>query len=438
MITRRGWEALLAALVALLLTFYILQYLLVLVALLAFTFLASEILLFHIDTVRLNADSFVARRARSLGRYAVGTAGVSTIELTYQGRAGIVADAYDVLPDGVAIAGREPRTSGWWTPGSTRSLRARFSARIRGSYLLGPTVVVVRSRLGLSERRITIPTETPVQVVPENPMRKPGQLRRRIFTRVQGRMQLRVRGYGSEFRSLRPYQYPDEIRHVAWRRSTPKQLVVRDFEQESRQDIVLVLDVSPAMLAGQVGENALDRSTEAATLVAGFAQRSGEDRLGLVTYAGGVHQFLRPSRGAPHFRRIFENVALLQPLPGPFDLPKALDAVAERLHQGAHVLLFSAVDRPMEGLRRAHLRFKNRGHHLYVFLPDLSTFYPPPVDPAFAHALAWASEEDRLRLHRVVSELRSEAIPSFTFDRRGAETKVIAAYGQLRAWGSAG
>ena len=91
----------------------------------------------------------------------------------------------------------------------------------------------------------------------------------------------------------------------------------------------------------------------------------------------------------------------------------------------------------LAGLERAYAHFKARGHHLYVFLPDLSTFYGPGEDPAFQYALDWAAEEDRARLHHVLGELRADAVPTYVFDRRGAGTKVISAYGQMRAWGGA-
>ncbi len=436
MISRRGWESLLTALVALFLSFYALNYLLVLLALVAFAFLASEIVLFHLDTLGLGSRSFEATRRSRIPRVAVGTPGHTDVSVRYTGDAGIVAELFDTIPDGLAVRGKPPRRGGWWGPGETKSLSTGFVARVRGSYLIGPTYVRVRSRLGLAERRIALPTERPIQVVPENPVRKPGQLRRRIFTRVQGRMQLRHRGYGTEFRALRPYQLSDDIRHIAWRRSTLKQLVVREFEQESRQDVLIVIDVSPAMLAGRTGESVLDHASAAATMIAGYAQRSGEDRLGLLTYSGKVHQFLRPSRGPPHFRRLYENVGILAVREGTFDLAKVLDAVGMRLRHGAHVIVFSPFDRPLDGLRRSYAHFKARGHHLYAFVPDLGTFYSAGADPSFQRSLAWAIEDDRLHFHKVLAELRSEAIPTFPFDRRGAGTKVITAYGQMRAWGS--
>jgi uncharacterized protein (DUF58 family) len=436
MITHRGWESLLAALGALLLSLYILHYLLLLIALVAFAFLSAEILLFHLDSLELSPSTFEVRRSSSAVRHAVGTPGHTDVTVRYVGASGLVAELYDTVPDSLRVTGPMPRHGGWWAPGETRVLSTRFEARLRGSFLLGPSYVRVRSRLGLAERRVVLPTERPIQIVPENPVRKPGSLRRRIFTRVQGRMQLRHRGYGTEFRALRPYQYSDDIRHVAWRRSTPKDLVVREFDQESRQDVLLVVDVSPAMLAGPPGENILDRACEAATMVAGYAQRSGEDRLGLLTYSDRVRQYLRPSRGPAHFRRLYENVGILDVRPGNFDIGPVLDAVGARLRHGAHVLLFSTFDRPLTGLERAYAHFKARGHHLYVFLPDLATFYSGGEDPVFEQALAWADEEDRLRRHRVLAELRAGAVPTYVFDRRGAGTKVITAYGQMRAWGA--
>ena len=316
MITRRGWESLLAALAALLLSLYLLHYLLILIALVAFAFLATEVVLFHLDTLSLSPVAFTTERRSTSRRHAVGTPGRTEVTVRYVGDSGLVAELYDTVPDGVSVIGSLPRLGGWWAPEEERSVTTEFRARVRGSYLLGPTYVRVRSRLGLAERRIALPSESPIQVVPENPVRKPGSLRRRIFTRVQGRMQLRHRGYGTEFRALRPYQFSDDIRHVAWRRSTAKQLIVREFDQESRQDVLLVVDVSPAMLAGPPGENVLDRACEAATMIAGYAQRSGEDRLGLLTYSGRVHQFLRPARGPMHFRRLYENVGILGIRPG--------------------------------------------------------------------------------------------------------------------------
>ena len=50
MITRRGWEGILTTLVALLLSFFFLHYLLILLSVVAFAFLAAEMFLFYFDT----------------------------------------------------------------------------------------------------------------------------------------------------------------------------------------------------------------------------------------------------------------------------------------------------------------------------------------------------------------------------------------------------
>ena len=397
MITRRGWESLLAALAALLLSLYLLHYLLILIALVAFAFLATEVVLFHLDTLSLSPEAFTTERRSTSRRHAVGTPGRTEVTVRYVGDSGSSPSSSTPYPTGSPSSGA---CLGWADGARRRALGDHGvpcpgpgGATCSDRRTCGSAAASV-SRSGGSPFRPRVRSRSS----PENPVRKPGSLRRRIFTRVQGRMQLRHRGYGTEFRALRPYQFSDDIRHVAWRRSTAKQLIVREFDQESRQDVLLVVDVSPAMLAGPPGENVLDRACEAATMIAGYAQRSGEDRLGLLTYSGRVHQFLRPARGPMHFRRLYENVGILGIRPGTFDVGPTLDAVAARLRHGAHVLLFSTLDRPLGGLERAYAHFKARGHHLYVFLPDLSTFYGPGEDPAFQHALDWAAEEDRARL----------------------------------------
>jgi hypothetical protein len=49
--------------------------------------------------------------------------------------------------------------------------------------------------------------------------------------------------------------------------------------------------------------------------------------------------------------------------------------------------------------------------------------------------MAWARSEELGRFRRALATIRSEGIPVFPFDRRGAGDKVLYAYTQIRAWG---
>ena len=439
MIARRGWGALIAATVALLAAAYTLNALLLLGGIAAFGAVAGELLLFHGTPPTAQRSPFVVERRGLPRALSPGVEAEVELRVRYAGHDPLRAEVRELLPPVLPLRGGRTALRQWWTPGGSERLRYRLRATSRGSHLVGPVTVVAESANGLAWRQWTVAdSDRPLRVVPPAPIEHAYRIGPALLTQLQGRLALRRRGFGTEFRSLRPYQLSDDIRHVAWKRSRPGQLYVREFEQESRQDFVLLLDVTPSMVAGRPGENALDRAVEAGSLVIAAVARSGEDRVGLLTGTERPRQYLRPERGEYHFRRLAENLAYLRPEEGQFDLARALETLTARLVTHTHILAFSALDGPVDRLHRAHARFRDRGHRLYVFAANRAAFYPPRVAglPG-GSALRWSEEEERRRLDRRVSELRAEGIPVFPYDRRGAAGQVLATYTRVRAWGLA-
>ncbi|HEV8050625.1 MAG TPA: DUF58 domain-containing protein, partial [Thermoplasmata archaeon] len=265
MISRRGWLALGASAGALLLGAYTLNILILAGAVACFAALASELLAFHLSPPTSERYPFEATRSDTPRAASPGSQFSVELSVKYVGERPVVAEVCDLLPRSlVRVAGR-PSERRRWTPGEAVRIRYGLRATSRGSHVLGPLAVIVDSPHQLGWVEWSIPsTSRPVRVVPPAPVARTHRLAPAMLTRVQGRLSLRHRGFGTEFRSLRPYQLDDDLRHVAWKRSRPGQWYVREFEQESRQDFVLLLDVTPAMTAGLPGENALDRAIEAA------------------------------------------------------------------------------------------------------------------------------------------------------------------------------
>ncbi len=440
MISRSGWVGVGAALGALLLALYTLDLLLLVGAVAILAGLAGEILLFHVQRPGPERTPFRVVRSETPRVLSPGAEFDGRISVAYRGPRPVRAEVVDLLPGSLPVVAGTAADRRWFAPGRSVVLGYRLRAGDRGSHLMGPVAVTVASPHGLAWTQWTVPdSERPLRVVPPAPIERSHRIGPALFTRMQGRLELRHRGYGTEFRSLRPYQLSDDIRHVAWKRSRPGQWYVREFEQESRQDFVLLLDITPSMIAGRPGENALDRALEAASLVTAAVARSGEDRVGLMTATDRPRQWLRPHRGEHHFRLIAENLAYLAPVPGSFDLGASLERLEGRLRSNTHVLAFSALDGPLDRIRPTYARFRARGHHLYLFPPNRAAFYPPLADghPG-AIALGWAEREEHGRLERRISELRGVGIPVFPYDRRGATNQVLSTYGQLRAWGMAG
>ena len=83
---------------------------------------------------------------------------------------------------------------------------------------------------------------------------------------------LRVRGGDTEFERLRPYSRGDEMRHVDWRASARRDdLVVRQYQAESNQNVVFALDLGRAMRgeSGSVTSHAPSASATALAIATG-------------------------------------------------------------------------------------------------------------------------------------------------------------------------
>ncbi|HTT35414.1 MAG TPA: DUF58 domain-containing protein, partial [Thermoplasmata archaeon] len=434
MIARRGRAALLASAGATLLALLTLNLVVLFVAVGAFAFLGATLVGYELLRRPLAAGRFRVAVEESYPRLPLGSE--APVRLTVVDRDGgrDPVAIVDTLPHAVVVTEGSPVAE--VDPGLpvARALAYRFRADERGRQPLGPTIAFAPGPLGLAFDELEIAPARPLLVTAASlaPRSVPNGIG--LYTRVRGRLALRHRGYGSEFRSLRAYELSDDIRHVAWRRSTPENLFVREFEQEGRQDYLVAIDVSPSMAAGERGRTALDEACEAAAVIAGFVERSAEDRIGLVTYADGVHQYFRPARGSLHFRRLAENLALVATRPGRFDLAALLDAAVLRLRVHTHLFVFSTLSEPLGDFHGAHARFVGRGHHLYLFAAEVAGLYRPPADADAARLTGWAGGVESERLERRLALLAAEGVPTYRFDRRGAAIKVVAAYGQVRAW----
>lgn len=436
MIGRRGWEAILAALTALLLGLYAMNAVLELAAVAVFGFLASEMLLFESRFGSFGPSWFRVTRSPGPRRAPCDGDLATSVTIEPIRGPGFRAEVWDTLPESFDVREGATRLRTYASPGVAIRLSYIVRPRVRGGYLLGPTNVVARDGLGLCYRVAVLGGDRALTVVPPTVSGRLGRIGIALFTRVQAGLSMRRRGFGSEFRSLRPYQTSDDIRHIAWKRSTPEHLVVREFDQESRQDFLIVLDLSRGMDAGLWGRNALDVAVEAGALLANLIARTGEDRIGLLTYADGVFQYLAPGRGPAHFRRLFDNLALASHRPGICPLDDLLAQAVARLRARTHLFVFSSVDAAGPRLERATASLRAHGHRAYLFVPHRAGFYPPALEEDRTWAMAWAREEETQRFHAALSGIRSEGLPVFSYDRRGAADRVVFAYTQIRAWGA--
>jgi uncharacterized protein (DUF58 family) len=277
-------------------------------------------------------------------------------------------------------------------PRVAATLRYAVRPRERGDVQAGDLYIRYCSNLRLITRWAVAPLAQTVRIYPELRSAEEQSLflarSRKIDLQLR---QMRHRGLGREFESLREYRPGDDLRDLCWTASARRgELVSRQFQAERSQSVWIVLDTGRLMRAhvkslakdgNETSEDSsqssqaytkLDYACSTAVALAQLAQFSG-DKVGLLGYGRRIQQQLLPGRGAGHMRQFLESLAQLEAEPSESDhlratailgrlqprrslilwvtdlaessmRPEVIDGAAQLLHR--HVVLFVAMAQP--------------------------------------------------------------------------------------------
>ncbi|MBX3201548.1 MAG: DUF58 domain-containing protein [Labilithrix sp.] len=193
----------------------------------------------------------------------------------------------------------------------TAELRYEITPTRRGQRRLGGVTVRYALPLGLLSRQERVELPEIVDVYPDVHAARALEMLRRQGREDARVGSLRVRGGDTEFERLRPYQRGDEMKHVDWRASARRDdLVARQYQAESNQNVVFALDVGRGMRGESGGLTSVDHALAAALLTADVALRGG-DRAGLLTFDDRPRSFLRPTGGRAGGRKLTRAVYAL-------------------------------------------------------------------------------------------------------------------------------
>jgi uncharacterized protein (DUF58 family) len=212
----------------------------------------------------------------------------------------------------------------------------------RGDYVFAGLTARVAGPLGLVRRQWRLPHTTAVQVYPNyRQAARMELLGRRSHLLRTGLHSLRRRGEGRTFESLRDYVQGDDTRHMDWkataRRGRP---IVREYEVERHQNVLLMLDAGRMMTATVGSLTKLDCAVNAAMLVAHAAVTHG-DKVGLLVFAEEVLAYLPPRAGKQQVGRVLEALYRIQPSLIEPDYGSAFRYLATRRLQRALILVFT-------------------------------------------------------------------------------------------------
>lgn len=116
-------------------------------------------------------------------------------------------------------------------------------------------------------------------------------------------------GHGLELKELREHAPGDPFKHIAWKASARRgKLMVREYEQEERDVVWLILDASVELWSGAIGKAPLDIAIDEVAAIAGRHLARG-DRVGLAICASRTLCYLPAESGPGHLGRLMAALA---------------------------------------------------------------------------------------------------------------------------------
>jgi uncharacterized protein (DUF58 family) len=241
------------------------------------------------------------------------------IEIAVEQNGGAILECriVDDLPEALVGVPVTRSLRAW--PRMRAALRYTIDPRARGDVTTGSVYLRYRSLLGLIDKWAMAPLQQTVRVYPALRQGEDQEIflarGRQIDLQLR---QVRERGLGRDFESLREYLEGDDLRDICWTATARRgQLITRRYQTERSQAVWIVLDAGRLLQARILrdtddqerrGYSKLDYACSTAVALAQLALYSG-DRVGLLVYGQHVQQRVLPGRGPAHLRLIVEALA---------------------------------------------------------------------------------------------------------------------------------
>jgi uncharacterized protein (DUF58 family) len=231
--------------------------------------------------------------------------------------------------------------------GDTLIFEYSLLPRERGLWFFRGTELLFSSLCGFWRLKVFHPRESSGRTYPDfkRIKAKAGTDLRGLLERT-GQKNIRMRGQGLEFRSLRDYQEGDSIREVDWRAtSRRRKVIVREYQEEQDQQVLFLLDSGYRLHRSEDaggahgGRTQFDSALEAALLLSWVSLKHGDSVA--VGCFGPVKRWLGPRKGLSAFPLLMNGLYDLVSGPYPSSPFSALEDALLRLKRRTFIILIS-------------------------------------------------------------------------------------------------
>lgn len=280
----------------------------------------------------------------------------------------------------------------------------------RGDYEFGDYTMRWLGPLRLFVRQRRIAATAPVKVYPNLlNVRRYDLLLRRNRLQELGLRNTRMFGQGTEFELLRDYVADDDFRRIDWKATARRHRpVTRQYQTERSQMIMVVIDIGRMMQSPVENMAKLDYVINSALFLSYVATGMG-DKVGLMTFADDVGQFLSPKQGRAQFYRILEQLYAVAAQPVEPDYRRALAYLGAKQRRRALTVIFTDLSGgiTMQDLTISVTQLARRSLPLVVMISDpdvVAATRQRPVDSIGVYQQAAATQlldERRLMFDRL-------------------------------------
>ena len=324
-------------------------------------------------------------------------------------------------------------------PRGSTDLRSAIHGVSRGNHALGLVALRVIGPLGLVERSMKYPLDDAILVTPSIAgIRRYRLLALQHRLREVGIRNVRIRGEGTSFASLRSYNVGDDPRHIDWKATARRRtLITREYAVEQGQTVMILIDAG-RMMTQMAGEQSRFEHVLAAALTLADVAASGGDRVGLMVFDDEVRSFVSPIRGRAALPPIRDalipaRARLVEP-----DYAGAFRTLGTRHRKRSLLVIFTdVIDRRASASLLAHTA-RTAARHLPLVVAlrnDQLLAAAVPADDAAAPKLyeAAAAEELVVARDEALRGMRQSGVDVLDTSPRIMTAAVINRYLEIKA-----
>lgn len=323
-------------------------------------------------------------------------------------------------------------------PGDEATIPFAVVGRERGVHPLGPVALLVRAPLGLARRVLTYAPGDAVTVAPSiAAVRTFRLLALQHRLRDAGLRNVRRRGAGTMFASLREYVVGDDPRRVDWKATARRgTLITREYTVEQGQTVVIAVDAGRLMtqlVSTDPPVSRFEYALSSALVLADVAAHSG-DAVGLILFDDEVRAFVPAARGRRALQAMRDALVPARATMAEPDYAAAFRTLAQRHRKRSLFVLFTdVIDVRASQALIAHAT-RGAARHLPLVVALRNDALVAAATPRGESTAAIAAETDEATADATATARSTDAL----YERAAAEELLSAREAALGAMRRAG